>query len=177
MIHGHSCKIIYLLCASRWKGPKAYIVCNTHKGFLNWSVHSSRGLFRMHFKGPCFMLYICSLILMLSLQTVEILAIRFILCHRIFDTFITVIFFCVVRWLTLWCFSKLAILCYRFLYSWLEVIKLFSCSTQLSINFIMLINDKIPTITIVGILTFIRIINKTPESLKARNVFICFFSI
>ena len=38
-----------------------------------------------------------------------------------------------------------------------EVIKLFSCSTQLSIKFIMLINVKMPTI--VGILTFISMIN------------------
>ena len=34
-----------------------------------------------------------------------------------------------------------------------EVIKLFPCSTQLSMNFFLLINVKIPTI--VGILTFI----------------------
>ena len=33
-----------------------------------------------------------------------------------------------------------------------EVIKLFSCSTQLSLKFILLINVKMPTI--VGILTF-----------------------
>ena len=33
-----------------------------------------------------------------------------------------------------------------------EVIKLFSCSTQLSINFFLLIDVKMPTI--VGILTF-----------------------
>ena len=33
-----------------------------------------------------------------------------------------------------------------------EVIKLFSCSTQLSMNFFLLINVKMPTI--VGILTF-----------------------
>ena len=46
-----------------------------------------------------------------------------------------------------------------------EVIKLFSCSTQLSMKFIMLINVKMPTI--VGILTFISIINTTSESLKA----------
>ena len=37
-----------------------------------------------------------------------------------------------------------------------EVIKLFSCSTQLSTKFILLINVKIPTI--VGILTFISMI-------------------
>ena len=33
-----------------------------------------------------------------------------------------------------------------------EVIKLFSCSTQLNTKFFLLINDKMPTI--VGILTF-----------------------
>ena len=77
-----------------------------------------------------------------------------------------------------------------------EVIKLFSCSTQLSMKFILLINVKMPTIvgisifismintefillinakmsTIVGILTFISMINTTSERLKARNFFIC----
>ena len=39
------------------------------------------------------------------------------------------------------------------------VIKLFSCSTQLSTKFILLINVKMPTI--VGILTFISMINTT----------------
>ena len=75
------------------------------------------------------------------------------------------------------------------------VIKLFPCSTQLSTNFILLINVKIPTIvgiftcismintfilfinvvmpTIVGILTFISMINTTSEIIKARNFFIC----
>ena len=38
-----------------------------------------------------------------------------------------------------------------------EVIKLFSCSTQLGIKFILLINVKMPTI--VGILKFISRIN------------------
>ena len=38
-----------------------------------------------------------------------------------------------------------------------EVIKLFSCSTQLRLKFILLINVKMPTI--VGILTFISRIN------------------
>ena len=37
-------------------------------------------------------------------------------------------------------------------------------------KFIMLINVKMPTI--VGILTFIRMMNTTSEILKARNVFI-----
>ena len=58
-----------------------------------------------------------------------------------------------------------------------KVIKLFSFSTQLSKIFIMLINVKMPTI--VGILTFISMVNKTSESLKARKVFIfqhfCFY--
>ena len=51
-----------------------------------------------------------------------------------------------------------------------KVIRLFSCSTQQGIKFIMLINVKMPTI--VGILTCISMINKTSESLKARKVFI-----
>ena len=38
-----------------------------------------------------------------------------------------------------------------------EVIKLFSCSTQLRLKFILLINVKMPTI--VGILTFMSMIN------------------
>ena len=54
-----------------------------------------------------------------------------------------------------------------------EVIKLFSCSTQLSITFIEIINVKMPTM--VGILTIISMINTTSESLKARKV--CIFSI
>ena len=52
-----------------------------------------------------------------------------------------------------------------------EVIKLYSYSTQLSTKFILLINVKMPTI--VGILTFISMINTTPKRLKARNFFIC----
>ena len=40
-----------------------------------------------------------------------------------------------------------------------EVIKLFSCSTQLSIKFFQLINVKIPTV--VGILTFMSGKNST----------------
>ena len=50
--------------------------------------------------------------------------------------------------------------------------KVFSCSTQLKMKFIMLINIKMPTI--VGILIFISMINTISESLKARIVF--FFS-
>ena len=52
-----------------------------------------------------------------------------------------------------------------------EVIKLFSCSTLLSTKFILLISVKMPTI--VGILTFISMINTTYESLKAINFFAC----
>ena len=48
------------------------------------------------------------------------------------------------------------------------VMHCFSHTTQLSINFIMLINVK--TSTIVGVLTFIIIINTASESLKARHV-------
>ena len=55
-------------------------------------------------------------------------------------------------------------------YSGLEVIKLFPCSTQLSMKFILLIKVKMPTI--VGILTFISRINTTYESLKARNSYL-----
>ena len=55
-----------------------------------------------------------------------------------------------------------------------EVIKLFSCSTQLSTKFILLINVKMPTFF--GILTFVCRINTTLESLEARKIFIfqCF---
>ena len=56
--------------------------------------------------------------------------------------------------------------------------QLFSSSTQLSTKFILLstkfillINVKMPTI--VGILTFISMINTTSRRLKARNFFIC----
>ena len=52
-----------------------------------------------------------------------------------------------------------------------EVIKLFPCSTQLSTKFIRLRNVKMPTI--VGILTFISMINTTSGRPKARNFFIC----
>ena len=52
-------------------------------------------------------------------------------------------------------------------YTGLEVIKLFPCSIQLSTKLILLINGKMPTI--VGILTFISMINITSEILKAGN--------
>ena len=55
----------------------------------------------------------------------------------------------------------------------LEVIKLFSYSTQLSTKFILLINVKMPTN--VGILTFISMINTTSERFKARHFFICWY--
>ena len=64
--------------------------------------------------------------------------------------------------------------CYKLIFtlqSGPEVIKLFPCSTQLSTKFILLINVKIPTI--VGILSFISMINTTSERLKARNFFNC----
>ena len=52
---------------------------------------------------------------------------------------------------------------------WPRGYKTFSCQSQLSTIFILLINVKMPTI--VGILTFIRMINTTSERLKARNFF------
>ena len=52
-----------------------------------------------------------------------------------------------------------------------KVIKLFPCLTQLSTKFILLINVKMPTI--IGILTFISMINTTSERLKAIHFFIC----
>ena len=51
-----------------------------------------------------------------------------------------------------------------------EVIKLFPCSTQLSMKFFLLINVKKPTV--VDILTFISMINTTSKRLTARNFFI-----
>ena len=50
-------------------------------------------------------------------------------------------------------------------------LKLFSCSTQLSTKFILLINVKMPTI--VGILTFKSMINTTSERLNKRKFLIC----
>ena len=55
-------------------------------------------------------------------------------------------------------------------------IKRFQCSTQLSTKLFLLINIQMPTI--VGILTFISMINATSERLKARNFLICrYFSL
>ena len=48
-----------------------------------------------------------------------------------------------------------------------KVIKHFPCSTQLSMKFILLINVKMPTI--VGILTFISMINTTSERLLLKK--------
>ena len=53
------------------------------------------------------------------------------------------------------------------MYSDPEFIKLFSCSTQLSMEFFLLINVKMPTI--VGILTFISKINIAYKSFKGRK--------
>ena len=59
---------------------------------------------------------------------------------------------------------------------WPQGYDFFSCSTQLSTKFILLINVKMPTI--VGILTYISMINTPSESPKQRNFFICqYFSV
>ena len=55
--------------------------------------------------------------------------------------------------------SSVNILNYRYIKPGPEVIKLFSCSTQLSMKFFLLINVKMPTI--VGILTFMSGKNST----------------
>ena len=57
--------------------------------------------------------------------------------------------------------------------SGLKVIKQILCSNQISMEFIMLINVKMPTI--VGILTFIRIVNTPSEKLKAINIYVSTF--
>ena len=57
-----------------------------------------------------------------------------------------------------------------------EVIKLFSCSTQLRLKFILLINVKMPTI--VGILTFMSRINYRLWSSKPSiSVYLGYFGI
>ena len=55
-----------------------------------------------------------------------------------------------------------------------KVTKLFSCSTHLSMIFIMLINmlKNIKMSTIVGISTFISRINTTPENIKSRKIYV-----
>ena len=55
----------------------------------------------------------------------------------------------------------------HYIVSWPQGYKPFSCSTQLSMKFIMPIIVKMPTI--VGILTFISMINTTSERLKAKK--------
>ena len=57
------------------------------------------------------------------------------------------------------------------LITWPRGYILFPCSTQLSRNFTLLINVKMPTI--VGILTFTSMINTTSGRLEARNFLIC----
>ena len=62
-------------------------------------------------------------------------------------------------------------LCYVFCYSRAEtgpeVIKVFSCSTQLSMNFFLLINVKMPTI--VGILTYLSRNNSSIDFSEAEK--------
>ena len=53
----------------------------------------------------------------------------------------------------------------------LEVTQLFTCSIQLRMKFILLINVQMPTV--VGILTYISRIDTTSESFKARKTFNC----
>ena len=55
-----------------------------------------------------------------------------------------------------------------------EVIKLFSCSTQQSTKYILLINVKMPTI--VGILTFISMINAYMRVLYKKLLICLYFS-
>ena len=57
-----------------------------------------------------------------------------------------------------------------------EVIKLFSCSAQLRLKFILLINVKMPTI--VGILTFISRMNYRLWSSKPQSsIYLGYFSV
>ena len=51
--------------------------------------------------------------------------------------------------------------------------KTFPCSTNLSTEFILLIHVTVKMPTIVGILTFISMINKTSERLKAKYFLMC----
>ena len=53
-----------------------------------------------------------------------------------------------------------------------KFIKHFSCFTQMSRKFILLMNVKMPTIVV--ILTFISMINTISERLKVRNFFFIF---
>ena len=61
----------------------------------------------------------------------------------------------------------MSILAHKFCQLGPEVIKLFSCSTQMSTKFILLLDVKMPTI--VGILIFISMIDTTYERLKAKS--------
>ena len=72
----------------------------------------------------------------------------------------------------MWCFKSITCWTqtFKMFESWPWGCKTFSCSTQLSVKFILLINVKMPTI--VGILTFINRINTTFESFKVRKFFI-----
>ena len=54
---------------------------------------------------------------------------------------------------------------------WINIVQLLHISSQLSTKFILLINVKMPTI--VGISTFINMINTTSDRLKAKNLFSC----
>ena len=54
----------------------------------------------------------------------------------------------------------------------LDAIKL-SSLTQLSTKFILLINVEVPTL--VGIVTFLSMMDTTSKRLKARNFFICLY--
>ena len=58
--------------------------------------------------------------------------------------------------------------------TWPQGYKLFSCSTQLNTKFILLINVKMQTI--VGVLTFISMINTTSERINARNFISQYFN-
>ena len=68
------------------------------------------------------------------------------------------------------CLGQKRMLC--FLEPGLRIYKAFSFSTELSRKFIQLMNVKMPTI--VGILTFISMINTISERIKARNFFYFF---
>ena len=71
--------------------------------------------------------------------------------------------------LILW--HKRKIVHQQFMYNYISgpgVIKLFSCSTQLSMKFIVLINVKMPTI----VLSFMSKSNATSEIFNARKIFI-----
>ena len=58
-----------------------------------------------------------------------------------------------------------------------KVIKLFSCSTQLGIKFILLINVKMPTVVGVGILTLMSRINYGFGDLNLKLHSVCGFSV